>query len=390
MELFMTPLGQMEIIEYYLYYDRPYIFHCRDKVSNNYIVHLVDDDEFCERWFLVPASRLRIEAVRTGRISLRDSVRRSESEWIWEITTPFDGSLGEATIKRCETLTESDLPDEVFLNLPDKRLPELETDAEREAEQLYRDVLYLYLNDGQHSQLISAEHLGAILLRSQGLLYSLVYRDGSSRGRIPSSIKDEATMYFTGDFAASVGIKLEAKHSSLVDSPLRDALNTLLDLLSAGANKDVLTSILTSLPERSIARYRFLLQALEQANVTFKAEWGSPGRGKRVAYLSIDDIKGAIQIMELEEEDMSQIIKLTGELVGLLTDKEKNRFTFEFVSNEGERYKGRLSDDLIKKIEAGLSLNIPAKNKTIELEETLEINPTTSEERISYTLISIN
>ena len=124
--------------------------------------------------------------------------------------------------------------------------------------------------------------------------------------------------------------------------------------------------------------------------MTFKAEWGSPGRGKRVAYLSIDDIKGAIQIMELEEEDMSQIIKLTGELVGLLTDKEKNRFTFEFVSNEGERYKGRLSDDLIKKIEAGLSLNIPAKNKTIELEETLEINPTTSEERISYTLISIN
>jgi hypothetical protein len=43
MELFMTPLGQMEIIEYYLYYDRPYIFHCRDKVSNNYIVHLVPE-----------------------------------------------------------------------------------------------------------------------------------------------------------------------------------------------------------------------------------------------------------------------------------------------------------------------------------------------------------
>ncbi|WP_217597883.1 DUF6575 domain-containing protein [Cohnella sp. GbtcB17] len=391
MELFNTPLGEMKIIEHYLYYDRPFIFLCQDKLGSLFIVHLIDDDDTCEKWFLIPSSQLRVEMVRTGKMSLRQSVLLSETTWLWEITTPFDGSIGSAIRRNCDTLQENDLPEEnAYLNFPDNRLPALNLDAEQQAQQSFRDVLLMYLNDGEHSQLINAEHLGAILLRSQGLLQTLVYKEGSSRGRIPKSIKDEATMYYAGDFAASVGIKLEAKYNGTIEPPIHGALKTLLNLLSAGASKERLISVLSGIQSRTITRYRFLLQALEQANVTFKAEWAAPSMEKVTAVLSLEDIRGAIELLEMEGEDLTQRITLNGELVGIITDKEKKRFNFEFLSYDGERYKGTLSDNLIEQIDAGLSWNVPAKNITIELDETIEINPATSEERVTYKAISIS
>ncbi|NMI07194.1 hypothetical protein HF638_24690 [Paenibacillus sp. SZ31] len=99
MEPFVTPLGIMSVIEHFLFYDRPFIFLCVDKTNSKYIVHLVDDDEFCEKWFLIPSTELRVEFVRTGKISLRDSLLLAEQGWIWEITTPFDESKGTAEIR---------------------------------------------------------------------------------------------------------------------------------------------------------------------------------------------------------------------------------------------------------------------------------------------------
>ncbi|MEW9122033.1 MAG: DUF6575 domain-containing protein [Thermotaleaceae bacterium] len=343
MELFTTPLGEMKIVEHYLFYDRPFIFLCEDKVSNKFVVHLVDDDERSEKWFFVPTSNLRVEAVRTGRISLRDSIINAETGVIWEVTTPFDGSEGSALIRNCSSLTETDLPGpNAVLSLPDNRLPKKNIDAKKEADQLYRDVLFLYLNDGEHSQLINADHLGLILLRSQGLLHSLIDTDGSSKGRISKSTKEKATMYYAGDFAASVGIKLEAKSNELFDSPIQSALELFIDLLDASTDKELLINLLSNVQKRSIARYRFLLQSLLQANVSIKAEWGSPKKGIKVASLTLDQINHAIDIMDLEGEDVTQKIKLVGDLVGLLTDNEKKRYTFEFINMDGERYKGIL------------------------------------------------
>lgn len=392
MEPFVTPLGIMSVIEHFLFYDRPYIFLCVDKTNSKYVVHLVDDDEFCEKWFLIPSTELRVEFVRTGKISLRDSLLLAEQGWIWEITTPFDDSKGTANIRYCNELAEHDLPaKDVVLNLPERRLPVLDLDVARDAEQAFRDVFLLYLNDGHHSQTISANDLGLILLRSQGILETLAHKDVATRGRIPATTKEGVTMYYAGNFAASVGIRLEAKYNGLVPTSVHDALSTLMDLIEAGAIKENLLAILKKLQSRSIVRYRFFLQALEQANISFKAEWGSPFREKRVASLSIQDIRSAIGIMNLEGEDTVQNLELIGDLrlIGVQTNKNKKRSSFEFVSIEGEVYKGTLSDDLLEKVASGIFFKVPTYNVIAAIEENIEINPATSEEKISYSLLNI-
>lgn len=390
MEPFVTPLGTMSVIEYFLFVDRPYIFSCADKTNSKYVVHLVDDDEFCEKWFLIPSSDLRVEFVRTGKISLRDSLLLAEQGWIWEITTPFDESKGKAEIRYCDELGENDLPaKEAVLNLPERRLPSLDLDAAIDAEQTCREIFLLHLNDGHHSQTIPANDLGLILLRSQGMLETLAHKEAATKGRIPASIKEGVTMFYAGNFAASVGIRLEAKHNGLVPTSVHDALNILMDLIEAGSSKEDLLAILKDLQSRAIARYRFFLQALEQANISFKAEWGSPFREKRVASLSIKDIRSAIGIMDLEGEDTVQKLELTGDLnlIGVLTNKKRS--SFEFVSIEGETYKGTLSDDLLDQVARGVFFKVPAYNVIAEIEETIEINPATSEEKLSYALLSI-
>ncbi|MGL4522692.1 MAG: DUF6575 domain-containing protein [Bacilli bacterium] len=390
MDIFRTPLGEMEIIEYYLYYDRPFIFLCEDNIKNRFLVHLVDDDEMCERWFLVPVSTRRTEAIRTGKITLRESLILAETGWIWDITTPFDDTEGNVVILKCSELTEDYLPGATAkLSLPENRLPEKNFSAEEEAYQLNRDVLLLYLNDGEHSQLISAEDLGGILLKSQGLLHALVDREGSNKGRIPQVLKDKATMYYTGTFAASVGIKLEAKNNELFDNPIQVALESLIQLIDNSKNKEQLMEMLSTLTMRAIVRYRDFLQALQKSNISIKIEWGTPQKSVKKAFLNIEQIKYAIDVMVLNGQSESQIIHLRGNLVGLLSDSENSRYTFEFKTLDGERYKGTLAQEMIDKLKSGQTVNIPANNVSIELEEAMEINPATSEERFSYTLISI-
>lgn len=388
MELFKSPLGELKVKEMLLYYDRPFIFYCEDDVGTCYIAHLVDDDENGECWFLVPSSRLRVEHLRCGKITLRQSILNAEPGWIWQITTPYDGSEGLLEKRECKNLDERDLPaEDTALSFPERTLPDLQIHPEQEAKQTMRNVLLLSLDDGTHSHSICTSYLGAVLLRTQGLINSLAHREGSGRGRIPQSVLQETCFNFVGSFAASVGIKLESSHSKLFEPAIEEALEMMLKLLSLGAEKEALSNLLPMIPKRSIARYRFLLQSLEQAKVSFRADWGSPHKGYQTAMLSRTDIVKIIDILELEGEDTTQTITLTGDLIGLLSDKKKKRSSFEFVAYGGERYKGTLASDLIMKED--WSSKIPAYNVTVIIEETLEINPATSEERISYTLLEI-
>jgi hypothetical protein len=384
MEIFKTPLGELEICEMYLYYDRPLVFHCKNRIEN-YIALLIDGYENCERWFLIPSTLNRIEYVRAGRISLRASVEKAELGWVWEITIPYDENE-DGTIKQkiCSQITELDLPDEnVVLSLPVRILPVEQSDPETLAKQALRDVVFLSLDNGEHSQRIKSSDLGAILLRSQGLIQTLAYKDKNSRGRIPLSIIEGTAFNFIGSYAASVGIKLEAEQPGLF-STVNDALKLIIELIEAGSNKAKLNELLPQISIRSIARYKFLLQQIAQAGVSFKLDWGSPNNGRKTAILSLDEVNQTIDLLETEGEDMSQVITLIGDLIGILEDERKKRYTFNFISTDNEQYKGDLAPNLLDCI-----FKVPARNIKVEIEETIEINPATNEEKISYTLVNV-
>ena len=390
MELFKTPLGEMKVVDVLLYYDRPFIFHCKDIVDSQYIVHLIDDDDDGEHWFMVPSSSYRIECVRIGKISLRDSILFAEHGWIWEVTTPYNGDLGKKIKRLCASLGENDLPDEdLILSFPSDSIPSEIIDPEQQAKQSMRNVLLISLDDGEHSSIMSASNLGSILLRTQSLINALGQTKGSIKGRLPMSVIDETSFNYTGSFVASVGIKLEAKHSKLFDPSVEESLERMVALIGAGSSKELLTEILKEIPLRATARYRFLLQALGQAQVSFKTDWGSPHKGRKTAHISHLQISETINILDLEGDDMVQRITLNGDLIGIMADKKKGRSSFEFISSDGDRFKGYLSLELLEKVDDPRDLHL-ANNITVVIEETIEINPATSEERITYVLVEIS
>lgn len=391
MEFFKTPLGQMKVLEIYLYYDRPFIFLCEDNIGTKYMVYFIDEIELGERWFLVPSSENRIEYVRLGKITLRKSIKNAEQGWVLELFIPYDELAAEKITKRnCSDIEDLDLPaEEAKLSLPPRTPKKEKLDVETEAKQKARNIILLSLDDGKHSTDISVQDYGAVLLRGQHLITALALECGSGvRGQIPKKTIEETSFNFTGTFVASIGVKLESKYGNLFDPCIEEALERFISLLSAGANKETLSALLKEIPRRATARYRFLLQALDQANVSFKMDWTSPHKGRKKAKITHSQIQDAIEILNLEGEDMTQVLTISGDLVGLLVHKEKRRSSFEFVEKNGEKIKGVLSQELLEQADRD-NIPVPCHNIKVEVEETIEINPSTSEEHVSYTLIKI-
>lgn len=390
MELFRTPLGNMKILEMFLYYDRPFIFLCEDDIGTKYIVHLIDEDDVGERWFLVPSSDIRVEYVRTGRITLRNSIIQAEGGWIWEVITPYDSSEGDFFKKECSIIIDLDLPEvDAVFSLPARTKKTLPVDPEKEAMQKARNILLLSLDDGNHSQDISINDYGTILLRGQHLITALALECGSrTKGKIPRKTIEDTTFNYVGGFVASVGIKLESKNGNLFDPCIEQSLERMVALLNAGSNKETLTPLLQELPLRATARYRFLLEALDQAQLSFKMDWTSPHKGRKKVEISHSQIQAVIDILNLEGEDMSQLVTLKGDLLGLLIDGKRRRSSFEFVESDGDKFKGVLSPELLEQVDQDL-ISFPLHNVKVELEEIIEINPSTSEEHISYILTKI-
>lgn len=109
--LFTVPvLGLLELVEMFVYYDVPQVFVCRDRAGQCYLAHLVDDTAHRTRWFFVPVSAERLDQIRQGTVTLRESVEVPEEGWLWDIEVGSDPSCGRAHQRLAETLSDRELP----------------------------------------------------------------------------------------------------------------------------------------------------------------------------------------------------------------------------------------------------------------------------------------
>lgn len=362
------------------------------------MVHLIDSDETRAKWFLVPSSETRLRDVRTGRISLRDSVLTAENRWVWEVTTPTNhvqGAQGTCVRRLVSSIIEEELPTpEVVLDFPDDRLPSLKDDAGVEANRAMRDVLFINLDNGDHAQIIEAEAFAQVLLRTQGVVNSLANRNGSLSGRFSRAIQENHKLCVTGLHAASFGVRLETqKPASLLGSEAEEAIELFMKVLQAADDVDTLRQLLPVIRPRAAARYRFLLGALKQNGLALQAKWGTPGKQQREASLSVAKVRSVLDVLGEEGEALSQRIGTHGDLdlIGVIPEKNKKiRSHFEFVSAEGDHFKGTLAEDLVQEVLInGASFQVPMRSVDVVIEEVVEINPATSEERISYVLLAV-
>lgn len=401
-KIFIVPLGNVIIIDVYLFYDGPQIVSCIDEVGQKYFCMNVDSDEEGDIWYFVAVSSERLRNIECDKITLFKTLTEPETGSLYKVKVCNSGANHTAKHISPSMLNADILPDEdVYLetnldvNCHDdyEKLSEKKTmlvigsNSQTEAVYLNRDILDISLEpNGSHTHEIDTESLGLTLYRLQSFIKSHGVKNiPVKNNRQRAQFEDRFALNARGFYAASFGIRLAAKHPAGMfgQSHMYETLDSVIRLLDSPSSN--LLDLMKDLDYRTISRYRFLLRTLKKSNASLKASWSSPSKETRHSQLSLDDINSVLVILGKEELNMNGVITLVGKLIAI--DSERN--TFKFRDYEDQVYIGKLSENLKSESVFHVSRDEQALVQ-VKLEEFIEINPTTQEENFSYVLLEVN
>lgn len=376
-------IGTLFIDEIFFFYEEPQIFTCITKAGAKYICLLTDMDK--KEWLLVPISEARLSLLKCNRISVKKAFANPEDDMIWRAHYDSNASILIPVQINPNDILEDDMPDDdYYLDFTnDCLMPVINEDIVKSSIKEYRDILDMSLEiNGNHFREISCDILGEVLTNTQQLVYALAYKNDNIRGPVPKAIKDKNTLQVVGTFAASFGIRFKSIEIGdlMGETSVSPTLQTLSDLLIIKNDQEKLRSFLSSQGRRAVIKYRNLMKSLVQANAGLKVKGASPNEKYFHVNFSQDDIVSNLSILEGEISNMVSTEVLYGDIVGINVDKK----TFAFNSVDGEHITGKLSDGFIDTV-----FEVP-KQVEIQVEQRVDINDLTKEERYMYTLLKIN
>lgn len=378
------PLHKLKIIEVYEYYDRPILFACESLSGQKYLVNWIDTDELGDTWFYVPVSKTRFSMIRSGKLSLRECIIQAEDEFVWQVWISNQTDDVKLVIKNVNEIEEYDLPDEdSYLDLNEGTLPEKDNSV-LESLRSKRDVLDISLEvEGTHSNEIETETLGSILLLTQELNYHVALKKQQAlRGRIPNEIREKNKLKTVGFFAASFGVRLQSESTSgLLDfTDTTDSLESLINLFSSTNNMGTLKEAIKDINIRTTKTYYQLLKKLNEKNLEINLEWASPSSKSIKTRLEKNRIVDALRLMSNEQKVETSEIELSGNLVGLDTDKK----TFHLISDENEHISGKFNSGLDTS-----QYHLPIK-VLATLQQEVQLNNISDEENYKYVLTGLS
>jgi hypothetical protein len=380
------PIGAVQIINVFEYYDGPKVFACENITGQKFIVNWIDTNSFFDKWFFVPVSPTRFLNILNGQVSLRDCIMRSESNLVLEVRTPKGESTNvQIDFREVNTIGEDELPDPdsfVEIEHQESTLPAREETTLLSAARSGRDVLDLSLkaSDQNSSDEVDAGLLGEVLISTQNLAYFIGANTVGERGPISKNVMKSNKLKASGFFAASFGVRLKSEVSRglFEDTDASNTLEKLMELFESTLDESRFRNVIKGLSNRALKTYYSLLNKLDNENVKIMVEWASPNQKYKQAMLDSKNIKSAIDILIKETITESKELEINGVLVG--ADTETNRF--HLVSEDQENIHGVISEKL-----KDATFTVPMKVKAV-VEQKLEIHLYTEEEKTTYTLIS--
>lgn len=107
-----TSLGELEIEEIYEFYDIPRLFSCKNKLGHIYLVISIEDLTVGWKWLYLPVSDSRLQKIRLGKITLRDSFKNAEEHFVYSALIYTDDSImPEVKTVSCQDIPEQWLPE---------------------------------------------------------------------------------------------------------------------------------------------------------------------------------------------------------------------------------------------------------------------------------------
>lgn len=228
---------------------------------------------------------------------------------------------------------------------------------------------------------ISMALLGKFLQQVQSLVYSVI---DPTKAKTKSNVKDFASLFVTafapGSFIVRAQekvqpLKLFDKHAISASWP------TIQKLMEAGDNLEELKDTVQDIDIIITSRYYSMLKTLSSEDCSITFEWASPYGDKHSSSLTSLQIRNIITIFDEDKELNSRQIRVFGRLTMIQKDDNNKRGRFKLISSEGITYQGTADESF-------LGFYVPSTVLAV-LEEKIEINPTTDEEKISYHLLRV-
>ncbi len=364
-----TVLGSLELGEVFVYYDRPCLFVCTSKSGQVWLASAADeDDDGWETWLYVQVSTDRLNAIRSGRITLRDAYVSAEDGVVCKVL--LEATTGLATV---EPLKASAIPDE-WLAEEGERL-ELEPRGEaiwERAVRSNREVVELVFETahGGRSEVPAAD-VGGVLTRFQSTV-DVLRKPRRLKKAHPRPASDETQLMFSTTFPGSLGIRLMAWAPADLfgDSPLHQAVTTLGSLIRCGGDTDAIKGALEELRPWAASRYRDFLRAVVSSRKPIKLEWASR-TGADVVEMSPVQAQIALAAVEVfvQEDPVEHQVRAR------LVAANLRLKSYEIEADDGKRYSGRMLEDAFATVE-GASLGswfMATLVETVEIVETTQV-----------------
>lgn len=204
------------------------------------------------------------------------------------------------------------------------RLELLEKKKSAMEEQYSKETIALRIyGDAVETGKISSRTLVSVLNGFQTMLDSVansLFHGPTTRGRIPSSIKEITDFAVTGVFAGSFGLTLvhDLKQPGLESgiTDIEQSLSGLFNVLEAMDNDNLLLSAITPYGKRAVNYYKCWLEDIKSNDVNVEVKWLDDTANKREVHLKNDKAITIISQLEtierIENEDQLFIGRLNG------------------------------------------------------------------------------
>mgnify|MGYP001213392364 CR=1 FL=1 len=373
-------IGDLYYHNEYLFYDEPQIFSCISRAFQLYFATLIESDSKIKKWLLVPISIGKLNMLENNSITIREIFTKPENEIIWGVIS-IDNTFSIEEMKP-EDLTDSMLP------LPGECLDLDNGDiladhsALTTARDEMRDIIDIsFERENEHIREIPCITLSEELENTQQLFYALAYKEGGLYGPVPKQIKRNCCLCVSDTFAASFGVRFKSNELCDIyfETPLTNTLREFNTLLALSNNKDQMKDFLSTQSPRVAIRYRRFIKSLLTHKTALKIKNASPNNASFEKHLSTDELLKSLDLIDSELNELVKEERLYGKLIGINVDKQ----TFDFISTDDEKIHGYIAPEL-----GGNVYSVPQVVE-ITLEEKIDVDSVTHEEKIINKLISI-
>jgi hypothetical protein len=385
-----TILGTLEVLEVYIQYNGARLLACKNQASKIFLALWVDEEDHYDLWLYMLVSLDRLQAIRTGEISLHEAFSEAETHSLYELTYFCESSEWSATEIALEDLDRDCLPLEgTYLECDPETLPKVDSQKIiKNAISRSREFinLVLYPVSERHPNEFPALGLGRILAAFQSLINELsTFKNIASGINSKEIIKKSElnTLVFT---QSSFQIELAStffEADLFGNSIAGDATEQIFDLITIGSNINDLQNSILKGNKKIAKRYKEFLESLYTTGTGIKIEWGSPtiNRGGSIE-ADLPSINRTLEVMNRIESLEIKQIDVLGDLFKV--DRIGWKFGISDLSTN-QAYKG----DILEEAKSDARTATISRIYRALVREVPEINPTTHDVKTKYELLAL-